>query len=107
MWDAAVVEMLAMRKGPATPLPVLYHDLVRRTGGPVLLLCSGLGVRAIQFARAGIDVACIDLSEEMLAHTRRLLSEEPADIRRHVELRHADVRQPAGHGQFGLVILED
>jgi SAM-dependent methyltransferase len=106
-WNGAVVDMIAMRKGPIDPLPALYADLAQRTGGPVLLLCSGLGVRAVQFARAGLPVTCIDLSEAMLDHTRRMLAEEDEAVRRLVEIRRADVRQPAGSRQFGLIVLED
>jgi SAM-dependent methyltransferase len=106
-WDAAVIDMMAMRKGPVAPLPLLYEDLMRIAGGPVLLLCSGLGVRAIQFARAGFAVTCIDLSEAMTAHTRHLLTMEEPAVRRFVEVRRADVRTPAGHDQFGLILLED
>lgn len=106
-WDAAVVQMLAMRKGPIGSLPVLYQDLARITGGPVLSLVSGLGMRAVEFARAGVAVTCADLSEAMISHTRRLLAEEEPEVRRLVELRCADVRQPAGHQQFGLILLED
>lgn len=106
-WNDSTVAMLAMRKGLIGSLPLLYTDLVRITGGPVLSLCSGLGMRAIQFARAGIQATCIDLSEAMISYTRRLLKEEEPSTRRLVELRCADVREPVAHEKFGLIILED
>lgn len=106
-WDSSVVEMLAMRKPPLTSLPLLYQEIVELAGGPVLLLCSGLGLRAIQFARAGYPVTCIDLSPAMIEYTNQQLAQEDPAVRRLVELRCEDVREPAGYEQFGLIILEE
>jgi SAM-dependent methyltransferase len=106
-WNAEVVEMMAMRKDQSRTLPVFYQDLVRRTGGRVLVLCSGLGVRAIQFARAGHPVTCIELSPAMISHTRRLLEKEEDSVRGLVEIRLVDVRRIPDTERFGLIFLED
>ena len=70
---------------PITERQGLAHDVtffVRRAheaGGPVLELCSGTGRVAIPLARAGFEVAAVDLSPAMLDRHQAKLDADPND----------------------------
>jgi len=80
----------------AADLP-LWRALAAQTGGPVLDVGAGTGRVSLDLARAGVEVAALDVEPELLAALRA------RDAR--VETLAADARDfDAGQGRFGLVI---
>ncbi|MBI2913049.1 MAG: class I SAM-dependent methyltransferase [Chloroflexi bacterium] len=69
-----------------------WVEMARQSGGPVLEVGCGTGRVLIATARAGIEIAGLDLSAKMLSVCRQKLSREPQDVRARVELVEADMR---------------
>jgi SAM-dependent methyltransferase len=95
---------------PITERQGLAHDVaffVRRaheTGGPVLELCCGTGRVAIPLARAGFEVAAVDLSQAMLDRLRTKLEAEPRDVASRVTPHRHDVTRLDLGRRFPLVV---
>ena len=95
---------------PITERQGLAHDVaffVRRAheaGGPVLELCSGTGRVAIPLARAGFEVAAVDLSQAMLDRHRAKLDAEPAEVASRVTLHRQDVARLELDRTFPLIV---
>ncbi len=62
-------------------------------GGPVLEIGVGNGRIALPIARGGVEIAGIDLSATMLADLRAVLRNEPAEVRRRLSIKRADMRK--------------
>ncbi|HEX6272631.1 MAG TPA: class I SAM-dependent methyltransferase [Polyangiaceae bacterium] len=82
-----------------------YVELARATGGPVLEYGCGNGRVALAIARAGIDVHGVDLSRPMLDDFERRLAKEPPATRKHVTIKHGDMRKIDLSREFALVIV--
>ena len=67
---------------------------------PALDVATGAGHTAAYLAGRGIDVAAADISEGMLAETRKLAAERGLNIATH---QHAAEQLPYADGSFGLV----
>jgi len=80
-----------------------YLGLAKQQGGKALELGVGTARLAIQLARAGVEVWGIDNSPHMLRAAEAKLAEEGPDVRSHVHLRQADVRDFNLPERFGLV----
>jgi SAM-dependent methyltransferase len=83
----------------------LAQKYARRAGRPggVLEYGAGNGRIALPVARAGFSVTALDLSRPMLDDFTAHLAKEPADVRRRVVLRHADMRLARLGRRFDLV----
>ena len=82
-----------------------YREVARRAGSPVLELGCGTGRTLIAIARAGIDMAGLDLSPSMLAIARRKLAQEDAVTRGHATLLEGDMRSFELGQHFHLVTI--
>lgn len=80
-----------------------WVEAATEDGGPVLELGCGTGRVLIPTARAGIDIAGVDLSPHMLAVCRERLREEPAEVQARVELFQGDMRTFDLDRTFSLV----
>jgi SAM-dependent methyltransferase len=85
-----------------------YVELAQETTGDICELACGTGRVAVPLAQSlsgsGRRVVAVDLSEAMVAAARERASSAglPAD---RIEVRIGDMREPAGDGEFGLVIV--
>jgi SAM-dependent methyltransferase len=80
-----------------------YRQLAQRTGGPVLELMCGSGRLLLPLARAGLQLAGVDVSAAMLGLARERLA--AANLSERVQLLQADIRERAPGGPFGLAIV--
>jgi SAM-dependent methyltransferase len=80
-----------------------YVELARECGGPVLEMGCGSGRVLLPTARAGVEITGLDGSPEMLANLRRVLADEPEEVRRRVRLVEGDIRDADAGGRFALV----
>lgn len=80
-----------------------YVAEARASGGPVLEMGCGTGRVLLPVARAGVEVAGVDSSGEMLARLDATLAGEPDEVRRRVRLLEGDVRDVRMPGEFALV----
>jgi SAM-dependent methyltransferase len=80
-----------------------YQELARRAGGPILEVMCGSGRLLAPLARAGFNLAGVDISEAMLALARERLAAE--GLLERVELLVADIRERAPRGPFALAIV--
>jgi len=74
------------------PDVAFYVDAAREAAGPVLEIGCGTGRVLIPTARAGVEIAGLDASPEMLAVCRTRLSVEPPEIQSRATLVHGDMR---------------
>ena len=82
-----------------------YTALATEHGGPVLELGCGTGRVLLPTARAGVEIAGLDLSASMLAVCRSKLAQEPPEVQSRVRLHHADMRSFDLGRRFGLVTI--
>ncbi len=82
-----------------------FVELARETGGPVLELGCGTGRVLIPTARAGIEIAGLDRSPQMLAVCRRKLQDEPSEVQARVQLIESDMRGFELSRQFALITI--
>jgi len=69
-----------------------FVDAALEAGSPVLEVGCGTGRVLIPTARAGVDIAGLDLSPHMLAVCRERIRDEPAAVQSRVRLIEADMR---------------
>jgi SAM-dependent methyltransferase len=82
-----------------------YLQAASDYGGPILELACGTGRILLAIARAGFDIAGLDLSARMLETCRARLACEPASVRERVTL-HCSPMQSFNLGRkFRLVII--
>ncbi|MDQ2643962.1 MAG: class I SAM-dependent methyltransferase [Myxococcota bacterium] len=82
-----------------------YVRAARDANGPVLEYGVGNGRIALHVARAGVEIAGVDLSRPMLADFEQKLEREPPSVRRRVTLHHGDMRELALERRFALVTV--
>ena len=82
-----------------------YLDAAREAGSPVLEIGCGTGRVLIPTARAGIEIAGLDLSPSMLGVCRQRLLAEPDPVRARVELVEGDMRRFDLRRSFNLVTI--
>jgi SAM-dependent methyltransferase len=82
---------------------LLYQELARRCGGPILEPMCGSGRLLVPLARAGYRLAGVDIASKLLARARTKLA--AAGLLGQVELIEADIRQTAPAGPFALAIV--
>jgi SAM-dependent methyltransferase len=82
-----------------------FVEMARQAEGPVLEIGCGTGRVLIPTARAGIEIAGLDLSESMLSLCRNKLEREPEEVQSRVRLVKADMRQFEIERQFSLVTM--
>lgn len=80
-----------------------YVDQARDAGGNVLEIGCGTGRVLIPTARAGVPIAGIDESADMLAQCAEKLQRETAEVRDRVELHQSDGRDFDLGEAFALV----
>jgi len=80
-----------------------FVDAARETAGPVLELGCGTGRVLIPTARAGVEIAGLELSPGMLRTCEWKLEQEPVEVRDRVELVRGDMRDFRLGRSFGLV----
>ncbi len=76
----------------ARPDIPFYIELAQESGGPVLEVGCGTGRVLLPIARAGVEIAGLDLSQGMLALCRQKLAQEPPDVQGRVALHYGDMR---------------
>lgn len=81
-----------------------YYVQLARKHSSVLEYGIGNGRIALPIARTGAAVYGIDHSRPMVEDLKRRLKEEPADVRKRVRVKRADMRTAALGEQFSLVI---
>jgi SAM-dependent methyltransferase len=81
-----------------------YTDLASRACGPVLEYGCGNGRISLAMARVGVPVVGVDISRPMLDDLALRLAREPSDVRVHVRLVEADMRELSLDERFALVI---
>jgi SAM-dependent methyltransferase len=86
---------------PAAGSEAFYVDEAIRSGGPVLELACGTGRLLIPIARAGLEVAGVDIVRGMLDRARA--KAEEAGVR--IDLVHADMRGVHLERRFSVVLL--
>ena len=69
-----------------------FVTAAKESGGPVLEIGCGTGRVLIPTARAGIEIAGLDLSPHMLQVGRERLLEEPEEVQSRVQLLEEDMR---------------
>src|SRR5262245_51552313 len=77
----------------------------RRSGGPILEIACGTGRVLLPTARAGIEIAGVDLSRPMLDRLRAKLGAEPEAVRARVSLHEADACTADLGRSFSLVTI--
>jgi len=87
------------------PGAIFYLEEAVASGGPVLELGCGTGRVLIPIARAGIDIAGVDLSPEMLAVLREKLAREPQEVQDRVSVVEGDIRSFDLDRKFALIII--
>jgi SAM-dependent methyltransferase len=80
-----------------------YQELARRCGGPILEAMCGSGRLLEPLARAGYQLAGIDISARMIGAARDRLA--AAGLLDQVQLLEGDIRDVAPRGPFGLAIV--
>jgi SAM-dependent methyltransferase len=80
-----------------------FVEAAKESGGPVLEVGCGTGRVMIPTARAGIEIAGLDLSPHMLDVCRAGLSQEPEEVQARVQLIEADMRKFELERTFRLV----
>jgi SAM-dependent methyltransferase len=70
-----------------------YERLARETGGPVLELGCGTGRISLPVAEKGLSITGVDISDGMLAVTRRKAAPRPAPVRDRLTLIHQDMSE--------------
>ena len=81
-----------------------YHELARKSPGPVLEMGCGTGRILLPLARAGVNIWGIDLSLPILARLSSALHLECAAVRERVTIVHGDIRKYDPVCRFPLVI---
>ena len=82
-----------------------FVEAARESGGPVLEVGCGTGRILIPTARAGINIAGLDISPRMLEVCRTRLLDEPEAVRSRARLVQADMRSFDLAQTFSLVTL--
>ncbi|MGD9092282.1 MAG: class I SAM-dependent methyltransferase [Anaerolineales bacterium] len=82
-----------------------YLDMAQEAAGKVLEVGCGTGRVLIPIARAGIEIAGLDISTHMLAVCRNKLLREKEDVQSRVTLVEGDMRQFQLDSQFALVTI--
>lgn len=77
---------------------------VAKNGGAVLELGAGTGRVAIEMARAGVDVVCVDLVPAMLERAAARVAKEPRAVRERLTFKQGDMRSVRLRRRFSLVI---
>lgn len=82
-----------------------FVEAAIQAGGPVLEVGCGTGRVLIPTARAGVEIAGLDLSAHMLDICRTRLRDEPEEVRAKVQLVRADMRDFELGQTFKLVTV--
>jgi len=101
-WTAEVYDYQTKGRGNDVPF---WLSMAEEADGETLEIACGTGRVLLPLARAGLRVTGIDVSEAMLAVSRRKLQGEPAEVAERVDLIHADMTQFDLGKQFGLAII--
>lgn len=89
----------------ARPDEILYLELAKRFGSPILELACGTGRITLLLAEAGYEITGIDLSPEMLEIARGKLRQLSEDAQSRVSLNHGDVTNFQLDKEFATVIM--
>lgn len=89
----------------ARPDTAFYKNLALRYGGPVLELGCGTGRILLEIAREGLEVTGIDSSNAMLDRLTAKLQAEPAEVKRCVRWRRADMTRFDLPDRFRLAVI--
>jgi SAM-dependent methyltransferase len=82
-----------------------YVGAAKQAGSPVLELGCGTGRVLLPTARAGVEIAGVDLSPGMLAVCRRRIAAEPPEVQSRIELHRADMRTFSLGRTFALATI--
>ena len=82
-----------------------YCGLAEKYGDPVLELGCGTGRISIPLARRGYRVVGLDASKSMLEIFKKKLEKEPNEVRKRIEIIHADMRDFSLDKKFPLIII--
>ena len=80
-----------------------YVEEAKKADPPVLELACGTGRVLIPVAKAGVHVHGLDSSPAILDVCRRKVADLSADLRAHVALHEADMREFSFEERFGLI----
>ena len=87
------------------PDVAFFVEAAKEAGGGVLEVGCGTGRVLIPIARAGVEIAGLDLSPPMLAVCRQKLGQETAAVQARVRLTQGDMRQFDLGEVFALVTV--
>jgi len=82
-----------------------YLEYAGAVSTPVLEIGAGSGRLTIPLARAGVSVVAVDVSPSMLAILNSRLAQEPAEVRRKIEVVSADAVGLALGKKYELIIV--
>jgi ubiquinone/menaquinone biosynthesis C-methylase UbiE len=82
-----------------------YVEEALRAGSPVLELGCGTGRVLIPVAEAGVEIAGLDRSPDMLAVARQKIAALPEETQRRIELVEGDMRDFALDRRFNLAMI--
>lgn len=84
----------------------LYHEMARRTGGPLIELMCGTGRLLIPLAEDGYHITGVDISPAMLAIARRRIADH--ELETQISVVEGDIRTvalPQNHFSLAFVAL--
>ncbi len=87
------------------PDEILYIELAKRFGSPILELACGTGRITLTLAQAGYDITGIELSPEMLELAQEKLQQLPEDVQLKVSFNHGDITDFQLNKKFAMVII--
>ena len=88
----------------ASDIP-LYLELARQYGSPFLEIACGTGRVMLPLARAGFEIAGLDISEPMLRRARAKWEAEPKEVRERISFIHDDMRNFQLGRTFSAVLV--
>jgi len=103
--EAFAAEFYDPINGSRIPDLDFFKDYAKKANGKILELACGTGRVLIPLAQAGYKITGIDLSTHMLDICRRKLAEQPADIKKRVNLVQANMADFKLKEKFALAII--
>ena len=87
------------------PDEILYLELAKRFGSPILELACGTGRITFILAQAGYEITGIELSPEMLEIAQGKLRQLPEDVQARVSLNRGDMTDFQLDKKFAMAII--
>ncbi|MEE9406336.1 MAG: class I SAM-dependent methyltransferase, partial [Candidatus Aenigmarchaeota archaeon] len=83
----------------------MYKRLAREFGEPILEIACGTGRVMLELAKLGYEVGGVDNNNDMLDILRKKLEKMPADMKHHIKIKQADMRNFNMERRYRLAII--